>query len=457
MVYSRENLSKIFLRNDIRGIYGEVLNAPFGYDFGRSVARKFGKGSRIVLGSDNRSSSPELRAAIISGLRSEGSEVTDVGIVPTPAIYYICATEDYTAGIVITASHNPKEYNGIKVCDDTGASYSFANFFGEIMEDLMGTEPTLELTALPEVDRSPVEKYLDFLRTRLHSKPRLSVALEYGNGTTSLFSEVVTGEDLVELGETFDPSFSRILPDPAKEKSYVHLKRLFEDGNFDLGIIFDTDGDRVGFTDEKGRVISPDHVAMLLLDHLAKTVTPRLLIDVKMSKAIRDYGSSKGYTVDFTEVGHSKVHENLLHKDFHIAAELSCHYYFNIDYHGFDDGLYSAVVFLNIVKELKRKGRTLSQVVGELPKYHSSKEYRVRCPMSSHPKIIAEVESIATKRNAEIVDIDGVRCHLEDGWFLIRPSSTEELLSYRVEGTTEESMNRYLKLIEEVISAHIPE
>lgn len=443
-----ESFSSIFLKNDIRGVYGDVLTADFAYKFAVALSKNL-DAKRIVVGSDNRASSPQLVSAITSGLLSQGVEVTLVGIVPTPAIYYITATEDFEVGIIITASHNPKEYNGIKVCDSKGASYSYDNLFSMIKETMLNLQVEQVEQDIPDENRELVKKYTDFLKSNLIQDTKLNIAVEYGNGTTSLFSEVIHDEKKTELGKDMDANFPRILPDPAKDKSYVELKEEFTREKYDMGMIFDTDGDRVGFTDETGAIISPDQVSMLFLDFLEKHSS--LLIDVKMSKAIRDYANQKGYTVEFTEVGHSKVHENLLNKDFHMAAELSCHYYFNLGYYGFDDGLYAGVEFINIVKQIKNTGSSLSKIVESLPKYRSSKEFRIQCSREKQKTIIEVLRAHAEKNGAEIVDIDGVRCHFEDGWFLVRPSSTEERLSYRVEGVTEDSKEKYLKLINEVI------
>jgi len=444
-----ERLSSIFLKNDIRGVYGDVLTTDFAYKFAVALSQNL-DAKRIVVGSDNRASSPQLVSAIISGLLSRGVEVTPVGIVPTPAIYYITATEDFDLGIIITASHNPKEYNGIKVCDSKGASYSYDNLFSIIKETMLNLHVEQIDQEIPDRNRELVKKYTDFLRSNLVQDSKLNIAVEYGNGTTSLFSEVIRDEEKTELGKDMDANFPRLLPDPAKEKSYVELKKEFTNKKYDMGMIFDTDGDRVGFTDETGAIISPDQISMLFLDFLEKHSS--LLIDVKMSKAIRDYANQKGYTVEFTEVGHSKVHENLLHKNFHMAAELSCHYYFNLGYHGFDDGLYAGVKFINIVKQIKNSGSSLSKIVESLPKYRSSKEFRIQCSREKQKIIIDTLKTHAEKNCAEIVDIDGVRCHFEDGWFLVRPSSTEERLSYRVEGVTEDSKEKYLNLINDVIN-----
>ena len=452
----KEILKDIFLSHDIRGIYGKVLTKEFGETFGLAVASYFGTGS-LVIGGDTRPSTVELKDSIIKGLLLGGISVYDLGVVPTPCIYYTCAKNtNFTGGIIVTASHNPIEYNGVKFCDKNGQAYSYNSFFSKILNIII-TKAYQESHTEGELHISPylVDEYTAFLRSLCKFKNDLNVAVEFGNGATSLFGQVIENKtNFVSLGEGLDMN-SQQFTDPAKGDTYLNLQQLMKNSKCKIGIVFDPDGDRVGFVDETGKIIPTSIITMLFIEKISKTTQPKILIDVKLSQAIMDFGAKLDAIVEFTPVGHSIIHHNLVSKNYHFASELSCHYYFNLNYYGFDDGLYMAIQFLNLFDKILTENSSLSEKIANYPQYFPSAENRVKLPKNTINNIINKLHTIAKKMNGKLILLDGIRCETSEGWFLARASNTESLLSYRVEGKTEKVRDYFLNLVQSVIDEEI--
>ena len=445
-------LESIFLRNDIRGVYGDILTKELGHVLGLAVATYFDSGT-FVIGGDTRPSTTDLKNSLIEGLLLGGALVHDVGVVPTPGIYYICAESTiFTCGIIITASHNPIEFNGVKICNKNGEAYSYDTFFSKILDIIVNkTYYKSHTKGKLHTSHYLVNEYINFLGSLCKFKNKLNIAVEYGKGTTSLLTKILGDKvNLVSLGENTNMA-SQEFTDPAKENTFLNLQRLVEKSNFQIGIVFDTDGDRVGFVDEVGKVIPPCIITMLFIEKIAKTTQPKILIDVKLSQAIHDFGAQFDAIVEFTPVGHSVIHHNLVSKNFDFASELSCHYYFNLDYYGFDDGLYAAIQVLQLLDEMVTTNTSLSEKITKYPHYFPSNEYREKLNDNIINNILKELYKLGEKMNGKLILLDGVRCETPEGWFLARKSSTEPLLSYRVEGKTKTHKNYFLNLVRNVI------
>ncbi len=289
-------MAGIFKKNDIRGTFGETLTIQIAQKIGYVFAKILGMEKQVVIAGDSRLSTPALKNAISSGLIQGGCIVNDIGMGPTPMIYFTARTnQEIDAGIMVTASHNPPKDNGIKICDGSGASYQYDNLYSKIER---------EITNVPSIDRNQsidrkiiirndlYKKYFNFLENQFSFPSKLKIAVEYGNGAAGKFSNILRkfGFDVTSIREHPDGNFPTLLPDPVKDRTYSKLLETFKDNNFDIGLAFDGDGDRIGFITSQGDIISPDKIIMIFAENLInKTGKAKILIDVKISKATFDY------------------------------------------------------------------------------------------------------------------------------------------------------------------------
>lgn len=436
-------MSGIFKKNDIRGVYPDQLNEELTERIGYLFSTYLKSNSAVAIAVDSRLSSNEIRDALVIGLNKGGIITYNLGLGPTPLTYFVAnMNENITASIMITASHNPKDWNGIKFCDQEGLAYNYENLYSKLDNEIGSVVlPDIEIDNKLIRDGALLTfQYYAYLENKFSFSSKLKVLIEYGNGAVGKFNQVLDklGCEVTSLREFPDGNFPTMIPDPTKESTFKFIKDKMETEKFDIGIAFDGDGDRVGFMLSNGTLISPDKVVMLfsqaIIDRKENCLT---LMDVKMSQASREYIQSQGGSVQLTQTGHSWVHKKLIETNADLAAELSSHYYFEDEYLGFDDGLYAALRFLQIIDISKQKDSDIVDIVNQLPGYHSSPEYRESMPQARQDRIVEALKEFTTQLNGSLITIDGIRGEFENGWFLARKSGTEEALSYRIEGKTE--------------------
>lgn len=450
-------IGSIFKKNDIRGVYPTELDESIAMKIGYIFGKKIGEEKNVVLAGDCRISTPSIKTAIIHGLNAAGVNTFDMGMGPTPMVYFIAKTVDFIdAGIIVTASHNPKQYNGIKICDSEGLSYNDVSLFNEIKLQL--NEVNVAANNAKNLNNDGLDlanQYFTYLSDNFELRNKIRVIVDYGNGAVGEFSAVLEniGCDVTSIRREPNGDFPSIIPDPTKEKTFGEIKSKFNTGVYDIGIAFDTDGDRVGFMTPKNTIISPDLIVMLFGEYIMREKEAGIIIfDLKMSKASADFLEEKGVKIEYSQTGHSWVHKKLIETQADLAAELSCHYYFENGYYGFDDGLYSALRFLLILDQLISDGNDIDSKLNDLPKYHSTPEYRVKMPYGVQDTIIEKLKDYTQSRSGKIIDLDGVRGEFDDGWFIARKSGTEEALSYRIESKTEDGFINLKQDVLEIIN-----
>ncbi len=456
-------MAGIFKKNDIRGIWNETLTPKIGFLTGYYFASKLGDHPTITIGGDSRLSTPELIDAISAGMKYAGATVYKLGLGPTPMIYFSCsANEGIVGGLIVTASHNPKEYNGIKICDSIGAAYHYDNLYADI-EEFVGRFVTNEayINDLSEKTGKVIDglylkrEYYKYLTENFKFENRIKILVEFGNGAAGAFEDILVelGCDVKSIRKNPDGNFPTLLPDPSKMISYDKIKEiLMDNSDFDICLAFDGDGDRIGFMTAKGDLISPDKIIMLYAkDILEEFSDAQIIIDVKVSKATQELIKDAGGRPVISQVGHSWVHEKIIELNAEFAGELSGHYYFNDNYYGFDDALYSALRFLKIIDGFKSHNKILEEEILALPEYSSTREYREHIPFDIQDRILVELSNYIRNENGKLITIDGIRGEFDNGWFIARKSGTEELLSYRVEGITENDKNMILDKVKSII------
>ncbi|MGB9838984.1 phosphomannomutase/phosphoglucomutase [Thermovenabulum sp.] len=440
----------IFRQYDIRGVVGEELTENVAETLGKAFGSfSIKKGEKlVVVGSDNRLSSPSLKKAVINGLLSTGCDVVDLGTVVTPVFYFARIHYKINPGIMVTASHNPPQFNGFKV------AFGHATLYGEDIQYIrkLMEEGNFEKGngTLKCID--PTEDYINDITSRIKLSRPLKVAIDCGNGTASFIAERLftrLGAQVYPLYCDSDPNFPNHFPDPVKPENMQDLKNLVLKGNLDLGIGFDGDGDRIGVVDDKGQIIWGDMLMILFWrEILPKHPGATAIVEVKCSQALVEEITKLGGNPIFYKTGHSLIKAKMKEIGAIFTGEMSGHMFFADEYYGFDDALYAAARLLRILSNTEKK---LSELLSDVPKYYSTPEIRVHCSDEEKFDKVQEVKKYFSGRY-EIIDIDGARVIFPDGWGLVRASNTGPELIVRCESKTPEGLEKIKEEIKRALS-----
>ena len=451
--------ARVFREYDIRGKAETDLHDDFVFALGRAYGTYIGRhgGRRVALGRDCRVSGPRLMAAFSGGVRAAGVEVVELGVVPTPVLYFaLFAPELETdGGVCITGSHNPGDENGFKMCVGRGS------LDGQELQRLREMVETSDFDsgcgARSEVDVLPT--YLAALHARLRPGPRLKVVIDAGNGMGGLTGAAVyraLGHEVIELFCELDGTFPNHHPDPTVETNLVSLKQAVAEHGADVGIAFDGDADRVGAIDAHGRIVWGDQLLTffgrsLLADHPAADI--RVVCEVKCSEVVAQDLGARGIAVEMWKVGHSLIKARMKETSALLAGEMSGHIFFADRFYGFDDAVYAGGRLL----ELLSPGEdTLAGLLDSLPASVTTPELRVHCADEHKFAVVARAAEHFRGRYP-VLDIDGVRLSFPHGWGLLRPSNTGPVLVMRFEADTAEHLAAYRDEVEAYLRAHAPE
>jgi len=431
--------SHIFRQYDIRGIVGEDLDPEVteavGRAFGSRVRRDANSSSpTVAVGCDNRTTSPALAEGLISGIRSAGVDVFDVGTVPTPVLYWSEVKLGTDAGVQITGSHNPPEWNGIKM------TYGGSSLYGDAIQDLLHSIQASNFTSgSGGYERLTVlDRYVDDIAARFSLDQPMRVAVDCGNGTGSLLAVRLLEAIGVEVTPLFcesDPTFPNHHPDPTVDENLIDLIRTIESGNHDLGVAFDGDADRIGAIDDQGKIIRGDILLLLFGLDLLKKRGPgqKLIFDVKCSQVLPELFKEAGGEPIMWQTGHSLIKKKMRETGALLAGELSGHIMIADDYLGFDDALYNACRLIEIISH---SGRTLSEMISDFPEYSSTPEIRIDVTEDQKWAVVSEAE-VYFKEKYDVIGVDGVRILFGDGWALLRASNTQPAIVARFEARSE--------------------
>ena len=427
----------MFREYDIRGIYGEDIDEEVSYLIGRAFASKLTKLglNKTVLAHDNRLSSPVIKENLLKGLVDSGIIVYDLGLASTPMCYFATNYYNVNTSMMITASHNPKEYNGFKF------SYNgIHNAFGDQVREIYDIIEKKDFVdgqgkVIPKDIRS---EYIKLLTSNIKlGKRKIKVVYDCGNGTTSIIADDIFKQlnvEAIPLYNISDGSFPNHHPDPCVEENNRDLKEMVIKNKADLGVGFDGDGDRVGVIDEKGNMIDIDKYMIMMWRYLYDKVNKKEgFFDVKCTKALEDELIKLGVKPVETRTGNSYTRKISHDGNYPLGGELSGHVYYRDKFPGYDDGIYAGI---RIVERLSHTNEKLSELLNGINKYYSTKELKIQVEDTEKFKIIDKVKEYAISKNYNIVTLDGVKVKFDDGFALVRASNTGPNITMRYEGST---------------------
>ena len=430
----------IFREYDIRGVVDRDLTDEIVYDLARAIGTFFRANGawRACLGRDARESSPRFRDLMIKGLTETGCDVLDVGMVPTPALYYILFSEAVDCGVMITGSHNPADNNGFKVC--LGSSTIFGEQIGEIKRIALSGD--FSAGEGRKTERDIAHAYQEHIRAAIRSGPRkLKVVVDAGNGMggsigAALYKEL--GCEVIELFCEPDSSFPHHHPDPTVVENMRFAINAVREHKADLAIAFDGDADRIGVVDEQGRIIWGDQLMIIFARHILKETPGAVFIaEVKCSQTLFDDIRRHGGEAIMWKVGHSLIKSKMKETNAAMAGEMSGHLFFADRYFGYDDGIYAGARLIEI---LSNSGLPLSSELANVPQMFSTPEIRIDCPDEKKFDVVKTLTA-EFKKTHEVIDIDGARILFERGWGLARASNTQPVIVMRFEADSEDYLN----------------
>lgn len=431
----------IFREYDVRGVYGIDLSEDVAYTFGKSYGsyiRQYNS-NKVLVGHDNRLSSPILSEALIKGILDSGIDVVDLGLVTTPMYYFARKHLNIPTGIMITASHNPKDDNGFKISFE-----EFGNAYGKYIYDFR--DFTLEgnyLDGQGKLETYDIKKeYISLLKSSVSFDPsKIKVVVDCGNGTGS----IVIKELLDEIGITYYPlycesdgNFPNHPSDPSITENMLELSKKVVELGYDLGIGIDGDADRVGIVDEKGNIIKTDLYMIIIYRNIVNSMkNKKALFDVKCSKTLIDELNNLGIEPVMYRTGNSYCNLMMQQGDFDFGGEYSGHVFFRDKFPGFDDGIYAG---LRLIEIIANTNKPVSAHLENINKYYSTEELKYKSTDDKKFDVVNGIKKYAMDNNYKYNDIDGVRVEFVDGWALVRASNTGPNITVRFEANSEDRL-----------------
>ncbi|HJD63152.1 MAG TPA: phosphomannomutase/phosphoglucomutase [Rickettsia endosymbiont of Degeeriella rufa] len=453
------NINKnIFRAYDIRGNSLTDLTVEVAYKVGFCFAKMTIKdgNNKICVGMDGRLSSPTLYKALEMGLIDAGAEVINIGVVPSPVLYFADKKFTPAGSIMVTGSHNPRDDNGFKIIQH-GKSF-FGSQIQDLLTEILNTDWSNNPPEINIVNKSKInisDRYIKNILEKIIVNSNLKVAWDPGNGATGNIVEELknrlNNENII-LNSKIDGNFPSHHPDPTKVDNLQELIKLVKEQNCDLGIAFDGDGDRIGIVSSSGKMLFGDQILCIFAEDILKeNPNATIILDVKASQLIADRIKSYGGQAIIWQTGHPFIKSKMAESKALLAGEMSGHIFFADKYFGFDDAIYAALRFLDL---LTRSSKTLDEIIDELPKSYSTPEVKIFVSSELKLQIIEEIKEKLLKDKIEFNDIDGVRVNTEDGWWLLRSSNTESAIIARAESKSAEKLEELKTMINQLLSKY---
>lgn len=434
----------IFREYDIRG----VVVDDFPPDFVQALGRGFGTfvrrhgGNEITLSGDVRLSTPDLIHVFKNGILETGVDVIDIGIIPTPVNYYSMFKLDVAGAVQITGSHNPPEMNGFKL------SFQKAAVYGKQIQEIKNLliNDDFEQGKGTEVKYKLLEEYISMIIEKISFGREMKVAMDCGNAAACLAAPKIFKALQVNITELYcevDGRFPNHHPDPTVAENIKDLVRTVKDGQYDVGIAYDGDADRIGIVDDLGNVVWADTIMSLFLPEIVKQ-GDEIIFDVKCSQALEDEIIRLGGKPVIWKTGHSLIKQRMKELGCKFGGEMSGHLFFADDYFGYDDAIYVSARF---VQMLSNQNKKLSELIAVLPHYYSTPELRMECVNDEEKFKIAKNAADYFNKNYNCLNIDGVRIKFNDGWGLVRASNTQPVIVCRFEANNPDSLEEIKSLV----------
>jgi len=440
------NLNESMFREyDIRG----VVELDFPNDVVESLGKAFGtyisrqKGNIISVSGDIRETSPILKTNFINGILSTGVNVIDTGMLPTPVNYYSMYHLNTDAAVQITGSHNPNEFNGFKF------SCMNESFYGEkiqLLKNMILNKDFITGNGLLK-KQDIINDYIEMLCSKITINKKLKVIIDSGNACACITVPQTLKKLGVEVEELYcnvDSSFPNHHPDPTVDSNLKDIISIIKEKDFDLGMAFDGDADRIVVIDENGEIIRSDNLLCLFLPEVITSTNKKIIFDVKCSEALEQMIAKNGGEPLMWKTGHSLIKDKMKTENAKFAGEMSGHIFFADDYYGYDDALY---VGLRLLQILSNTNNTLSQLTSEIPKYYSTPEMRIDCKNDDEKFNITKKAVQYFTENYECITIDGVRIKFKNGWGLVRSSNTQPVIVCRFEATSQSELAQMKDLV----------
>lgn len=442
---------EIFREYDIRGIADKDLTSEAVEKIGKAYGNYLQEHIKkeiidVVVGRDNRLSSERIKNAFVKGILLTGCDVTDVGVVPTPVFYYSILHYKKDGGVMVTGSHNPLQFNGLKLCLGADSIYG---------KEIQKLRVAIEHCKYKEgmkgklTKESPLEHYIEEVKKRIKLKRKLKIVIDAGNGTAGmiapkLFSSL--GCKVISLYCNLDGRFPNHLPDPTVPELMQHLMKKVKEEKADIGLGYDGDADRIGTVDEKGKMIFSDKLlALLSKEFLKRNPGAKIIFEVKCSNALPEFIKKYGGKPIMWKTGHSLVKAKMREEKALLAGEASGHITFADDWYGFDDAIYASARLLQI---LTSSNKSFSELMSEVPSYFSTSVIRPFCPDNKKFRIVEKIKN-HFKKKYKVIEIDGAKILFENigGWALVRASNTEPALTLAFEAKTKEGLEKIKSIV----------
>ena len=438
---------------DIRGIYNVDFDRETAYKVGYFIPELL-QTDKVLVGRDCRLSSDEIHDWLVKGIADAGADVYDIGLSTTPMVYFGTAKYGFKASVQITASHNPAEYNGMKVSRENALPVGLDNGLGQIKEWIDSGRDCKPAARRGTVHGMDIHAdYLEFLSGYREDYSGLKIAMDLSNGMSVLYAKEIFGDAPSYIFDDMDGSFPNHEPNPLIPANVEALKALVRKTGADVGVIFDGDADRVMFVDENGRFVSPDLMIAVLGHYFLEKRGEKgiVLQDIRSSKAVGEYLAPMGAEMRTWKVGRAFAARKLRELDGVYGGELAGHYYFR-DFFYSDSGLLAAILILNVIASMKKKGVTLSSLISRIERYCNSGEINFRIEDKQGAMDAVRDWFMSEETPVAYMDFDGYRVEFPQWWFNIRPSNTEPYLRFICEASTEELLEAKIARVRDILA-----
>jgi phosphomannomutase len=439
---------------DIRGIYNKDFNKDDAYKIGYFLVELLNT-QKVLVGRDVRVSSDEIFEYLAKGITDAGADVYDVGLATTPMVYYSTAKYEFNASVQITASHNSKEYNGMKVSRKNALPVGYDTGLKQIEQRIKEGAPIVKSQTPGEVKQLEVRgEYLSFLKKYVADYSNLRIGIDCSNGMAALLIKELLGDTPMYIYDELDGTFPNHEANPLVPENVVDLQNLVKNEKCDIGVIFDGDADRVMFVDENGRFISPDLMIALLGHYFLEEKGEKGLVlqDIRTSKAVGEYLKPLGGEMRTWRVGRAFAAHKLREIGGIYGGELAGHYYFR-DFYYSDSGLMACLIILDVIARFKKEGLTLSQLISRIETYANSGEINFRIERKKDAMDAVRDHFTSLEKPTASFDFDGYRVEFPDWWFNIRPSNTEPYLRFIAEAKTKDMLDEKVAKVKEIVKS----